>query len=299
MEAVRMNFTKKQIGCFVLCLTLVFACSVAFANPMVNIVNLSGVPLHIYDTGSANWQAIVLQDGKTLSNHQLATATVRRIWFVSEDVAAGTQPSPFGDAAFSFVEYTVNDQGLTIDNSYVDYFSYPVTLKFNTDCNGKCVKDFEYGFKSLDKVVNALKNVSTPAAPWDKLVYKDYGSKKINRVFAPSFVWSSVKSTLPTDLLTFYNAFPPEGTQLFAPKQNNDVWQNYGVVDGKGVPVESRLLTVGFSKALLSSAAIDTKNRHGFYIFPNDNPLGEFTNISGSITTTITVYPNTLETRHK
>ncbi len=294
-----MNVTKKHVLSLFLCLTFLFTCSVALANPMVNIVNLSGAPLHIYDSGSNTWQAIVLADGKTLTNHQLATATVRRIWFVSGDVAAGTQPSPFGDEAFSFVEYTVNDQGLTIDNSYVDYFSYPVTLKFSTDCNGKCVKDWEYGFKSLGKVVNALKSVSTPSAPWDKLVSQNYGSKKINRVFAPSFVWSSVKSSLPTDLLTFYNALPPEGTQLFGPKQNNDVWQHYGVVDGRGVPVEPRLLTVGFSKALLSNSAIDNKNRHGFYIFPNDNPLGEFTNIPSSVVTTITVYPYTMETRHK
>ena len=291
-----MNFTKKRIACLVLCLTLIFGCSAAFANPTVNIVNATDKTIYIYDTGSNTNNYIPLDKGKTLSNHQLAAETLRRIWFASESLAAGSQPDPFnlqagGSAAFSFLEYTVNDQGLTIDISYVDYFSYPLTLKFNTDCNNKCVKDFEYGFKSFEKVANVLSPSNNKANPWANLVLKDYGPKKINRIFSPSFVWTSDKNTLPANLSSFYTALPPDGTQLFSPNPNNTVWQTYGVVAGRGVPVEPRLLTVEFSKALLSNAPVDSNKRHGFYIFPNDNPLGEFTNISPSVITTITVYP--------
>jgi hypothetical protein len=152
-----------------------------------------------------------------------------------------------------------------------------------------CVKDFEYGFKNFSHVANSL---SQQGIAWSHLVWKDYqhNGKKINRIFAPSFVWSSDPATLPTGLKAFYDAYPPGGTQLFSPKENNEVWQKYAQITGFGVPVEPRLMTVGFSKALLANASVDKNNKHGFYIFPKD-AQAEFTNLSNANTMTVTVFP--------
>ncbi len=292
-----MNFVKRPMLCLTVCLLLVFISAVASANPMANIVNVSGGPIYIYDTGGDTKNPIVLADGKTLSNHQLASAAGRRIWIASaplKTVEAGGQPSPLNfdaDAGimFSFFEYAVTGDKYTIDLSYVDYLSYPLTLKFKMEESPICVKDTEYGFKSFSHVANALIQQG-PA--WGQLVWKDYqhNGKKINRIFAPSFVWSSDPASLPTGLKAFYNAYPPEGTQLFSPHQNNEVWQKYAQIDGFGVPVEPRLMTVGFSKALLATAFVDKNKKHGFYIFPKD-AQAEFTNLSNSNTMTVTVYP--------
>ena len=48
-----MNFVKKIRICLVVGLVLVFGCSIALANPTVNIVNLSGGSIYIYDTGGS------------------------------------------------------------------------------------------------------------------------------------------------------------------------------------------------------------------------------------------------------
>ena len=56
------------------------------------------------------------------------------------------------------------------------------------------------------------------------------------------------------------------------------------------MPVEPRLMTSGFSKALLAEASIDKNKKHGFYISPKD-AQAEFTNLSNSNTMTVTVYP--------
>lgn len=292
-----MNSAKKTIACLIACLLLVLVGTVASANPMANIVNVSGGPIYIYDTGGNTKTPIILADGKTLTNHQLATAAGRRIWVASaplKTVESGGQPSPLNfdaDAGvmFSFFEYAVTGDKYTIDLSYVDYLSYPLTLKFKADEANICVKDFEYGFKSFSHVANALSQQGTT---WSQLIWQDYqhNGKKINRIFAPSFVWSSDPNVLPTNLKAFYNAYPPEGTQLFSPNKNNEVWQKYAQIPGFGVPVEPRLMTVGFSKALLSNASTDKNKKHGFYIFPKD-AQAEFTNLSNSNTMTVTVYP--------
>ena len=290
-----MNFVSKIRICLVVCLVLVLGCSIALANPAVNIVNLSGGPIYIYDTGGSTQTPIVLADGKTLPNHTLASAAGRRIWVASDHlktVEAGRQPSPFDTNAdagvmFSFFEYTVTGDKYTIDLSYVDYFSYPLTLKFKADDSNICVKDFEYGFKSITHVVNALTNAGNP---WNQLVWKEYGPKKIYRIFGPSFVWTSVPESLPTNLRAFYNAYKPDETQLFSPNKNNEVWQKYAQITGFGVPVEPRLMTVGYSKALLSNSSVDKNKKHGFYIFPKD-AQAEFTNLQNSNTMTVTVYP--------
>ena len=282
--------------CLMVCLLLVFISAVASANPMANIVNVSGGPIFIYDTGGNTKTPITLADGKTLSNYQLASAAGRRIWIASarlKTLESGGQPSTSNfdaDAGvmFSFFEYTVTGDKYTIDLSYVDYFSYPLTLKFKAEESPICVKDFEYGFKSFSHVANAL---SQPKGnPWSNLVWQNYGPHQVYRIFAPSFVWTSKPSDLPANLLAFYNAYPPEGTQLFSPNKNNDVWQFSAQIPGFNVPVEPRLMTVGFSKALLSNAPIDKNKKHGFYIFPKD-AQAEFTNLSNSNTVTVTVYP--------
>ena len=290
-----MNFVKKIRICLVVGLVLVFGCSIALANPTVNIVNLSGGSIYIYDTGGSTQTPIVLADGKTLSNHTLAAAAGRRIWVASDHlktVESGGQPSPFDTNAdagvmFSFFEYTVTGDKYTIDLSYVDYFSYLLTLKFKADDSNICVKDFEYGFKSFTHVANALMNAGNP---WNQLIWQGYGPKKTYRIFAPSFIWTSNPASLPTNLKTFYNAYPPDGTQLFLPNKNNEVWQNYAQIPGFNVPVEPRLITVGYSKALLSNSSVDRNKKHGFYIFPKD-AQAEFTNLQNSNTMTVTVYP--------
>lgn len=292
-----MNFTQKHIGCFVLCLTLVFACSVAFANPVANIVNQSGHPLYIYDTGGDTKNPTQLADGKSVKI-TLPSLAGRKVFFaasrLSKSVETGSEPDPFnpdvdGNVMFSFLEYTSEGGKYTIDMSYVDVFSYPVTLKFDQKVAKVCDKDFEYGFKSFTNVANAL---ISQGSPWGQLIWQD-PAKKMHRIVAPNKVWvqaNPLPPNVPNNYHTFYAHYPPDGTQLFSPGKNNYVWQNYVQIAFGSLPVEPRLMTVGYSKALLSAAPIDSNNKHGFYIFPKD-AQAEFTNVPSSVLCTITVYP--------
>lgn len=295
-----MNFVKRIRICLVICLVLVVGCSIALANPMVNIVNKSGNDIVIYDTG-VNKSAITLKDGQT-HTHQLPAAASKRIWIANKrlsTIESGGQPSPFnlqadGDKMVSFFEYTVTGNAYTINLSYVDYFSYPLTLSFIADQTNVCVKNFEYGFKSFSQVATALKQ---QGSPWNQLVVQ--GDNGVYRIYGPSLVWETgvrngIKA-LPANLQTFYSALPPDGTQLFDTHTkdthtNNDVWQHYAQIPGFNVPVEPRLMTVGYSKALLSNSSVDKNKKHGFYIFPKD-AQAEFTNLQNSNTMTVTVYP--------
>ena len=292
---MRMTLSKKFRFCLVVCLALVLGCSVALANPMVNIINKSGTDIVIYDTGVSK-SGTILKDGQTL-RHPLPAAASKRIWIANKrlsTIEAGGQPSPFnpqadGDKMFSFFEYTVTGSNYTVNLSYVDYFSFPLTLSFIADQNNVCVKNFEYGFKSFSQVVAALKQ---QGSPWNQLVVQ--GDNGIYRIYGPNLVWQTGFlngiNSLPPKLQTFYTIYPPNGKQLFPPHENNEVWQNYAQIPGFVKNVEPRLMTNGFAKALLSGAPIDKYKKHGFYITPKD-AQAEFTNLQNSNTMTVTVYP--------
>ena len=295
-----MSYAKNLSVCLVMCLVLVFGCSVVLANPHVNIVNKSGAKIYIYDMGGSNPKAAIqLENGQTLNNYQLAVASSKRIWIANAKLAtieSGGQPAPFnlqadGDKMFSFFEYTVIGDKYIVNLSVVDYFSYPLTLSFMADQTNVCVKNFEYGFKSFSQAAAALKS---QGKTWSQLVLQGEGPNPIYRIYGPNIVWETglkngIKS-LPTNLQSFYTDLPPDGLQLFAPHTNNDVWQNYAQISGFNVPVESRLMTVGYSKALLSVLQIDKNKKHGIYLFPKD-AQAEFTNLLNSNTMTVTVYP--------
>lgn len=295
-----MSYKNNLSFCLVICLVLVLCCSVALANPHVNIVNKSGAKIYIYDMGGINPKtAIQLENGQTLNNYQLAVAASKRIWIANAKlptIESGGQPAPFnpqadGDKMFSFFEYTVIGDKYIVNLSVVDYFSYPLTLSFMADQTNVCVKNFEYGFKSFSQVATALKNQGNP---WNQLVLQGDGPNNIYRIYGPNIAWQTglqngIKS-LPSNLQTFYTALPPDGLQLFSPHTNNDAWQNYAQISGFNVPVEPRLMTVGYSKALLSGLQIDKYKKHGIYLFPKD-AQAEFTNLLNSNTMTVTVYP--------
>ena len=286
-----MIFTKKHVLSLFLCLTFLFTCSAVFANPQMTIENRSNRLLYIYDTGNPQ-NPLQLADGHSV-NVTLPSAAGRRMFFSDQKLTSEpdpTNPSAGKNINFSFLEYTVEANRYTIDMSYVDVFSYPVTLKFSAAVSGVCDKGFEYGFKSFVSVANELKRLGSP---WSLLVWQD-PSNKIYRILGPSRVWMAptdqLKQYYPQNYQTFYANLPPDGTQLFNPRQNNPVWQNDVQIPFGTLEVEPKLVTVGYSKALLFLAPLDSNKKHGFYIFPKD-AQAEFTNLPNSVNVTATVYP--------
>jgi hypothetical protein len=300
-EGARMNLTKKHIVCLVVCLMLVLVGAVAFANPQVTIINKSGHPLYVYDSdgkGTATPLTKLLTDA-TPFKLTLQSATGRKIWFAAGQLKAlesrGVEADPFnptndGDVMFNFMEYTSNGSVYTIDNSYVDVFSYPITLMFSTTYKDVCQAYHEYGFTSFSAVAKALQS---QGAPWSNLVWPN-PSKKMYRIVGPNKIWpfksaNDIPPQAPANYRQFWNALPPNGTQLFNPVGNFDGWKQFYQDDGVAGHKEA-LLKTGYFKALLSAASPDKYGKHGFYISPKDSKA-EFTNLPSSVQLTITVYP--------
>ena len=296
-----MNFAKKHIICLVVFLMLVFVGTVAFANPQVTIVNKSGHPLYVYDTAGNNTPTQLtklLQDDKPFKMTLQSTAS-RKIWFAAGQLKAletrGVEPDPFnptndGNIMFNFMEYTSTGNVYTFDNSYVDVFSYPITLMFSTTYKDVCQAYHEYGFTSFSAISKALQ---TQGAPWSKLVWSD-PSKKMYRIVGPNKVWpfktiSDIPPQAPSGYREFWTALPPNGAQLFSPVANFDGWKEFYQDDGVTAHNEA-LLKTGYYKALLAASLSDKFGKHGFYISPKDSKA-EFTNLPSTMQLTITVYP--------
>lgn len=313
-----MKFTKKYIICL-LCLTLVFSCAVAYANTahQVTIVNKSGHLLYIYDFDLSK-----KTDKKTPLLKQLAIGQsyeltmkppsdrspgtpARTIYFASDHLKAienGFQPDPLnpdtdGNVMFSFVEYNYEpaNNRYTMDVSYVDVFSYPVTLTFsNVPTSYKsCQNNFEYGPTSFSAITKAL---SAQGEPWSKLVWttttnpaNNSGWKQgIHRVVTPDKLWpftNSLPPHIPQNYHDFYQTLPPYGTKLFNSTTNLNGWLTF-------TEHNPAIFNTGYVKALHSVSKPDVNKKYGFFAFPNDNVNGEFTYVPSSVQCTINVYPH-------
>lgn len=302
-----MKFIKKLVFCLV-CLALVFSGVTAYAN-QITIENKSGHLLYIYDFDQSVRQTVFktqLQDGQSYQltmreRKNQANKVANRIYFAAkplthtlEKSGVTVDPDPTnmtndGKVMFSFAEYNYEGSRYTVDTSYIDVFSYPITLKFSANQTGVCKKDFEYGPTSFLTIKKALLD---QGSPWSDLVWNESG---MYRILGPNKIWPFKESkNIPPDVPSSYRNFitklPPTGHQLFGSQTEN--FAGWLFSDEKNMAI----LKTGYVKALRSAARPDnptadvTKQRFGFYIFPKDG-LAEFTDLSTSNHCTITVYP--------
>ena len=302
-----MKQISKQVVCVMVCLLFLLGGAIAFANPQLTIVNKSGHPLYVYDFDESAMQPTPLL--KQLAAGQTFQLTMqpaknpgrasRRIYFAASRLNAieksGLDPDPFnptndGNVMFSFAEYNYESANsrYTVDTSYIDVFSYPVTLTFAGSFGQVFEPGHEYGPKSFAAIAKALQD---QGGLWANLVWKDNGGMK--RIVGPDKVWPFNKATdippqVPQSYRNFWNQLPPNGKQLFQTVSNFDGWRTYYQNDPKN-PNHKIIMNTGYVKALLSAATPDKNKKHGFYIFPKDSQA-EFTNLPLSVKTTITVY---------
>ncbi len=233
---------------------------------------------------------------------------------LSNSIEKGKAPDPFNygsDAAVldSFAEYTYEPEKsrYTVDVSYVDEFSYPLTVKFSDvpDSYTGCVDNFEYGFTSLATVKENLRKQADYR--WDALIwpaqvetYWDNGKypPNMDRIIGPSKVWGMPNDRakshddqhkdrpwVPFSYDAFYDSLPSKGMQLFNTISNNDGWQSMTFRDNPGP------LYTGYTKALHLAAKADKNGKYGFYAYPKDDDVNVFDNVPGGTKCAITVYP--------
>lgn len=298
--------------------------SVCFAEDHFTITNKSGFSVYIYDwdtSASPAKKTLPVQGADPLANGnsiKLSMQTVsnsgrggRRIYVSANELSQSLQGGPpsnkpatpdaftpwyDGGVMYSFLEYLYepgNDR-YTVDLSYIDEFSYPITIKFSGDSSFSGYEEnFEYGFKSLSEVKTALTKQSS-TYPWGNLVWpKDNPSnpgkakwpKGIYRVIGPNKVWTSdsfgLSAYAPNPYHGFVKILPYNGKQLFKIKTNFDGWR---------FSTSEPELT-GYVKALHSAAEPDINGKYGFFCYPEDNANGEFTWVPLKAQSTLTIYP--------
>lgn len=310
-------------------------------NNTITIINNSGKPVYVYDWDMSLDTAIAVPPvtgGNPLNSSEAGTGgtlsltmqkahkpsvAARRIYISDKELnnslnnqSKPAMPDPYNyhvdaTAQYSFVEYNYNDpsshasiNSYTIDLSYIDEYSYPVTLKFtNVGPYTGCVEGHEYGLTSISKVKEALKSFSPPvngaeyawdALIWPRIVKCQWDSESypvgMVRIIGPNKVWSEnpgstiTQPWVPDSYLTFIQSLPNQGAQLFDSISNFNGWENWKYAHN---PSPSN---TGYVKALHSAANKDKNGKYGFFCYPNDNPEGEFTYVPDPVICTITVY---------
>jgi hypothetical protein len=237
----------------------------------------------------------------------LLTNPEMRIYFsntpLSDTIEKGTAPDAFNyysnaTATYSFMEYLYEPASsrYTVDLSYIDEYSYPITVTFSdvpSSYTG-CQAGFEYGFTSLTAVKNALQQQTD--YQWDALIWPakvntvwnsaDYPAN-MDRIIGPNKVWPCSGNWVPDSYQAFLTSLPRDGSQLFSSTYTN--WSGWQTLAGNSDPSPS---ATGYVKALHSAATADKNGKYGFFCYPNDNASGEFTWVPDSTTCTITVYPH-------
>lgn len=236
-----------------------------------------------------------------------------RVYFseikLTNTIEQGKAPDPFNysndaTAHYSFMEYKYEPSRkfYTVDLSYIDEFSFPLTLKFSdtTISTKEFQTDFEYGFTSLSTVMANLKKQTDyrwDALIWPAVVDTKWDSEKypknMQRVVGPNKVWplSNDAPWVPKIYFDFTKSLPKDGYQLFgkygtdAKYQNFNAWQWMIPTDNPG-PSNS-----GYTKALQQSAVADTNGKFGFFTYPQEELSAQFTDVPENTTCTITVYP--------
>ncbi len=312
--------------------TACFAEEGLMVNKEITIKNSSNKGVYIYNYSYGTHEKTTpINDGSPLASGDsvqlpLLPRDKMRIYFASEKLSksiesdAGAPPDPFNyhsDATvmYSFVEYNGKpDPGhpdtYVINLSWIDEYSFPITLRFNKDVQG--VKaNTECGIKSLSGVKKALKDQTDynwsaliwPMPPPDDNYAKtiwDTEAYKINiyRIIGPNKVWGQTNKE-HTDKLdgnwvpSSYGEFVAEdgglqtdGHQLFggtdSSTTNWNVWQNNDV---NKTPNPSK---TGYVKAL-KEASINSGIMNGD-CWPKDDDK-EFTYVPNSVDCTVTIYP--------
>ncbi len=313
--------------CLIVAVLLLLTCCFGYSQS-ITINNQSGKPVYVYDWDMSKKPAVTIQPlskGNPLANKtslELTMQTVadpsqntgRRI-FVSDqrlkqslervkgkglDPAMPDAFTPWYDGGimFSFAEYLYqpNNNRYTFDLSYIDTYSYPLTVTFTIPKGTKyegCVSGFEYGIKSLSSVMQALKKQTKYT--WSNLVWpKDNPAspvqanwpKGIYRIIGPNKAWTSnsfgMSGYAPNSYQNFVKQLPFNGKQLFGKKDNNfDGWRY----------LDTAPQNTGYVKALHSCATPDSTKKYGFFTYCNDNKTGEFTWIPSKIKCEVTIYP--------
>ncbi|MEM9631271.1 MAG: beta-1,3-glucanase family protein [Pseudomonadota bacterium] len=283
------------------------------ATTTFTIANESGGDLYVYDFNYSTQSAVTPLGGGALENKKTLTLTLqsdaeRRIYFsaqrLSESLETGKAPDPFNyteDASvmFSFAEYRYEpgNNRYTFDLSYIDVFSYPVTVQFsNLGTYAGAVANHVYGPTSLSEVKTQLSNHKDYA--WSALVWplKNVKTKwnhfpdGIYRVIGPNTAWQQdlpdhkTGPWVPTSYEAFFSSLPKTGTELFGSQSNWDGWQSLTQSAAPG-PSDT-----GYVKALHAAATPDANGKYGFFCYPRDNATGEFTWVPDSADCKITVH---------
>ncbi|MCP3965760.1 MAG: hypothetical protein GY750_03910 [Lentisphaerae bacterium] len=282
----------------------------------VTISNQSNRPIYVYDFNygtPASVQPVTkgnpLDKGKSLTLNFQPNPKMR-IYFsdkpLAESLEKGQAPDPFninvdGAVMYSFVEYNYEPgySRYTFDLSYIDEYSYPVTVMFTNigNYNG-CQDGFEYGPQKMSAITTQLENQTD--YKWNALIWPLTNVKTrwgqypngIYRVAGPNKVWAAettdkykIGPWVPSTYLDFILSLPKAGTKLFSTDTNWNGWQNW---NASHTPSPSG---TGYVKALHKAAIPDSKGKYGFFCYPNDNSTGEFTWIPSTVNCTVTVYP--------
>jgi hypothetical protein len=279
------------------------------AGVQFTIKNATQDTLYVYNYPFAEQiatQPITLLPTKTLQL-TLLTNPEMRIYFsntrLTNTIEQGKAPDAFNyysdaTATYSFMEYLYEplSSRYTVDLSYIDEYSYPITVHFSNvpSTYTGCESGFEYGFTSLTAVKAALKNQTD--YQWNALIWPatvntvwnngDYPAN-MDRIIGPNKVWPSSGNWVPDSYNAFLTSLPPDGNQLFGAGNTN--WGGWQTLAENSTPSPSG---TGYVKALHSAATADKNGKYGFFCYPNDNATGEFTWVPDSTSCTITIHPH-------
>ena len=184
-----------------------------------------------------------------------------------------------GNVMFSFFEYFLEESQdrYTVNLSYMDEYSFPLTVKFNKVGGYRgAVEDHEYGPKSLSSIKNALARQRD--YNWSSLIWPG-----MNRIVGPLKVWQYNPRAVPSSFRQFNRSLPKDGSQLFSSRSNWDGWHQLMTREPSNT---------GYVKALHSVTTPDSRGKYGYFCYPIDNRDGEFTWMPIEIKTTVTIYPD-------
>lgn len=266
-------------------------------NGDIAINNSTGTTLNLYNFNyglpQLESKKISVPNSQTQNLSMSQNIKMMRVYFSTESLnkSVGNEmrasaPDPFnpsfdGDKPYSFIEYYYEktNSRYTIDISFIDTFSYPITIEFdNEDNTGKV-----WGIKDMNKVVSQLGSQSE--AFWSDLVWRNTDNS-ILRIVGPNKGMQAPDSA-PQSIINFKKSFPPTGTTL--KPSNWKAWQRCATEPATTGYVKAlRAASLGQQVFKTGSSGV---NQYGFFTYPMDNSQGQFTYVPEDIHCTITIYP--------
>lgn len=278
----------------------------------ITITNTTASDVYVYNFGYGNPATVApLGNGPLCSQASLqlslTSATQMRIYVAAdrlqnslESTSNPCAPDPFnsnidGIVLYSFAEYTYDATAAqyTIDVSYINEYSFPLTLTFTDVPKDVAAQaNFEYGFTSLAAVKTQLMAQTDYA--WSALIWphnpqtqwQPYYPTGMNRIIGPLNAWSQQQATPaigpwePNSYQAFISSLPYDGTQLFSSSTNLDGWNQ----------LISEPTNTGYVQALHAAAIADSSGKYGFFCYPNDNTNGQFTDLPTTVGCTLKIY---------